>query len=94
VAAKRHDVIGVQVYDKRDEHLPKAGMIQVRDAESGQTKWLNTNDAYIRNRYNMQFHQIQDDARQTFRNAGADLMQLATGEDFVKALKEFFIRRA
>jgi hypothetical protein len=34
------------------------------------------------------------DAKLTFRNAGADLMQLATGEDYVKALKEFFIRRA
>lgn len=94
VASKRHDVIGVQVYDKRDEHLPKAGLMQVRDAETGETVWLNSNDTYIRSRYNMQFHKILDDAKETFRNAGADLMQLATGEDYVKALKEFFIRRA
>src|SRR5215217_1159230 len=35
VAAKRHDVIGVQVYDQRDEQLPKAGLMQLRDAETG-----------------------------------------------------------
>jgi len=94
VAAKRHDVIGVQVYDKRDEQLPPVGLVQVRDAETGKTAWLDTKDAFTRVKYNRQFLQIMDDAKLTFRNAGADLLQLATGEDYVKALKEFFIRRA
>jgi uncharacterized protein (DUF58 family) len=94
VAAKKHDVIGVQVYDRRDENLPKAGMLQVRDAESGRMLWLDTNDAYVRLQYNRQFHKIMDDAKTTFRNAGADLLQLPTGEDYVKSLQQFFIRRA
>jgi len=94
VAAKRHDVIGVQAFDKRDESLPKIGLIQVHDAETGNTVWLNTNDPYIRQRYTNQFHTIMDDAKRVFRAAGADLMQLATGEDYVKKLQEFFKRRA
>ncbi len=94
VASKRHDVIGVQVYDRRDENLPKAGLLQVRDAETNQMLWLDTNDAYVRLQYNRQFHKIIDDAKTTFRNAGADLLQLATGEDYVKKLQQFFIRRA
>ncbi|WP_153799367.1 DUF58 domain-containing protein [Foetidibacter luteolus] len=94
VAAKRHDVIGIQVYDRRDEHLPKAGLMQIRDAETGQVKWLNTNDTFTRVNYNRQFLKILEDAKQTFRSAGADLIQLPTGEDYVKALKDFFIRRA
>jgi uncharacterized protein (DUF58 family) len=93
-AAKRHDVIGVQVYDKRDEQLPNIGLMQIYDAESGKTVWLDTSDAFTREKYNRQFKQIMDDAKNTFRNAGADLMQLATGGDYVKALQEFFIRRA
>lgn len=93
-AAKRHDVIGVQVYDKRDEQLPNIGLMQVYDAESGKTVWLDTSDAFTREKYNRQFKHIMDDAKNTFRNAGADLMQLATGGDYVKALQEFFIRRA
>lgn len=94
VAAKRHDVIGVQVYDPKDENLPKVGLLQVRDAETGNMLWLDTSDPYIRNRYNGQFHKIMDDAKMVFRNGGADLMQIATGEDYVKKLQEFFIRRA
>lgn len=94
VAAKRHDVVGVQVYDVRDENLPKAGLLQVRDAESGKKIWLDTNDQPTRYRYNRQFLKIIEDARQNFRAAGADLMQLATGQDYVKALQQFFIRRA
>jgi len=94
VAAKRHDVIGVQVYDKRDEKLPSVGLLQVRDAETGKMVWLDTNDPYTRHKYNQQFIKILEDAKLAFRNAGADLMQLATGEDYVKKLQEFFMRRA
>ncbi|HWB28494.1 MAG TPA: DUF58 domain-containing protein [Chitinophagaceae bacterium] len=94
VAARRHDVIGVQVFDKKDAQLPAVGMIEVHDAETGKTIWLDTSDAFTRVKYSRQFTQIMDDARLTFRNAGADLIQLATGEDYVKALQEFFIKRA
>ena len=94
VSAKRHDVIGVQVYDKRDAQLPKAGLMQLRDAETNKMVWLDTNEAVSRIRYNQQFEKIMEDARQNFRDAGADLMQLATGEDYVKAMQQFFIKRA
>ena len=94
VAAKRHDVIGVQVYDPKDEKLPKVGLLQVHDAETGNIVWLDTSDSYIRKRYTNQFHKIMEDAKTVFRAGGADLMQIATGEDYVKKLQEFFIRRA
>jgi len=93
-AAKRHDVIGVQVYDKRDEQLPNIGLVQVIDAETGRTVWLDTSDTFTRVQYNRQFLQVMDDAKLTFRNAGADLMQVETGGDYVKAMKDFFLRRA
>ena len=59
VASKRHDVIGVQVYDKRDEHLPMAGLMQLRDSETGKTVLLDSNDDYTRQRYNLQFLSIK-----------------------------------
>ena len=80
VAAKRHDVIGVQAYDKRDAELPKAGMLQLRDAETGNTVWLDSSDPFTRVQYNAQFQKILADAKSAFRSAGADLMQLATGK--------------
>ena len=44
--------------------------------------------------YQQQFLKIQTDAQQTFKKAGADLLQIATGQDYVKALQQFFIKRA
>lgn len=94
VAARRHDVIGIQVFDKRDENLPVAGLVQIKDAETGNLSWLDTNDALTRFKYNQQFRRIMEDAQQTFFKAGADLLQLPTGEDYVQALQKFFIKRA
>jgi uncharacterized protein (DUF58 family) len=94
VAAKRHDIIGIQVYDKRDEQLPKIGLVQISDAETGKQMWIDTNDSFTRKRYQQQFNRIIDDAKQTFKNAGADLLQVATGDDYVKILQGFFTRRS
>jgi uncharacterized protein (DUF58 family) len=94
VAAKRHDIIGIQVHDKRDIDLPKMGLLQLEDAETGQNILLNTSDVVMRAEYNRQFNKIQEDARHIFRLAGADLVQLATGDDYVKALQQFFMKRA
>ncbi len=94
IAARRHDIIGVQVYDRRDKDLPKIGLMQVQDSETGEMILINTNDALTQYNYHKQYKQIQEDAIQNFRMAGADLIQLATGDDYVKALQEFFTRRA
>jgi uncharacterized protein (DUF58 family) len=93
-AARRHDIIGVQVYDRRDKDLPKIGLLQMQDAETGEMILINTNDSITQYNYNRQYKKIQDDAKQNFRMAGADLIQLATGDDYVKALQEFFTKRA
>jgi hypothetical protein len=84
----------VQVYDKRDEQLPKVGLMQLRDAETGKTVLLNTNDEYTRYKYSEQFLRVLEDAKVAFRKAGADLLQVSTGQDYVKILQQFFIRRA
>jgi len=94
IASKRHDVIGVQVFDKRDEQLPPVGLMQLRDAETGKMVLLNTSDPYTRFKYTEQFQKVLEDAKNAFRKAGADLLQVSTGQDYVKLLQQFFIRRA
>jgi len=41
IAAKRHDVVGVQVYDPRDKDLPSVGMMKMADSETGATQWVD-----------------------------------------------------
>lgn len=94
VAAKKHDVIGIQVFDNNDFKLPDIGLIQVQDAETGKSVWLDSSDVTTKFYYQQQFAKIENDAKNVFRTAGADLLQIATGADYVKILQQFFIQRA
>jgi uncharacterized protein (DUF58 family) len=94
IAAKKHDVIGIQVYDRRDAQLPAIGLLEAEDFETGNVMWLDTNNPKTRLVYHNQFLRITEDAKNIFATVGADLVQIATGADFVKALQHFFIKRA
>ena len=93
VAGNRHDVIGIKVYDKMDMDLPEIGMTQVRDAETGRTQWIDTNDKMVQYNYHEQFVQSEEACRLSFLKSGADLLYLRTDEDYVKVLQRFFLRR-
>ena len=42
LAARKHDLVGIQIYDKHDRELPQAGLVQLMDAESGIMQWVDT----------------------------------------------------
>ncbi|MET0462187.1 MAG: DUF58 domain-containing protein [Chitinophagaceae bacterium] len=93
IAAKKHDVIGIKVYDRMDMKLPDAGLLQVQDAESGTMKWIDSGNAFVRESYQQEFFRITEYSTQTFKKAGSDLLHLQTGEDYVKVLQRFFLSR-
>lgn len=94
VAAKKHDVIGVQVLDKADTSINAKALIQLEDAETGKLVTIDMNELSGKQSYAKQNEIIINEAKETFRTAGADLMQVFTGEDYVKALQQFFFKRA
>ncbi len=94
IAARKHDVIGIRVFDKNDTALPDIGLVQVQDAETGENVWLDTRDTMVKFYYRQQADQIQDQAKTIFQTAGADLLEIPTGADYVKILQQFFIKRA
>ena len=93
VISKKHDVIGLRVYDKMDMNLPAIGMLQVEDLESGKTKWVDTSNKMVQYQYHQNFMEESDRCKNSFKKAGADLLHLRTDEDYVKVLQEFFIKR-
>jgi uncharacterized protein (DUF58 family) len=93
VAGNRHDVFGIKVYDKMDMDLPEIGMTQVRDAETGRTQWIDTNDKMVQYNYHEQFVLNEEACRLSFLKSGADLLYLRTDEDYVKVLQKFFLKR-
>ena len=93
ITAQKHDLIGIQVYDKAESELPKVGMLQVVDAETGFNTWLDSNDKETRIAWQQQHFKVIEDTKLNFSKAGADLLQIATDDDYVKALQQFFIKR-
>ena len=93
IAGKKHDVIGIKIYDKMDMELPNAGLMQVQDAESGETKWVDSSNAFVRQSYQQEFFSVTEYSTQTFKKAGCDLLHVRTGDDYVKVLQRFFISR-
>ncbi|MEX1201981.1 MAG: DUF58 domain-containing protein [Ferruginibacter sp.] len=93
VIGKKHDVIGIKVYDKMDINLPNLGLLQMKDAESGNTKWVDTSDAMVRHNYQQHFLKESDACKSNFRKAGAELLHVRTDEDYIKILQQFFLRR-
>ncbi len=93
IAGKKHDVIGVKLYDKMDMQLPTAGMLNVKDAETGNQKWIDTGDSFVRYSYEQEFFRVTKYSNDIFKKAGCDLLHLRTDEDYVKVLQRFFISR-
>ncbi|RYY53499.1 MAG: DUF58 domain-containing protein [Chitinophagaceae bacterium] len=93
VAGKKHDVIGIKIYDRMDMELPDAGLLQVKDSETGETRWVDTSNAFVRQHYQQQFFKTTEYSTVSFKKAGSDLLHVRSGDDYVKVLQRFFKSR-
>lgn len=93
IARNKHDVIGIQVYDKRDTQLPNVGLMRVMDLETGRDRWVNTSSAKARQVYNKWWYERQQQMTSTLNRCRVDLASVATDEDYVKSLMGLFKRR-
>lgn len=94
VAGRKHDLVGIKVYDKMDLDLPDAGLLQVRDMETGKSKWIDSGDYAFRTAYHDHFFKHTEWCKNAFVRAGCDLLHVRTDEDYVKVLQKFFIGRS
>lgn len=93
IANNKHDVIGLQVYDRRERVLPPAGLIKMQDAETGEYVWVDTSSRKIRKAYHTWWEAANRNIHTTFSQAGVDYASFVTGEDYVKPLVSLFKRR-
>ena len=94
IANHKHDVIAVQVYDKREAHLPNVGLIKVIDSERDTQRWIDTSSKRVRQAYDQWWYKRQQVMSDTLTRSNVDLAQVATDEDFVKSLLALFKKRS
>ena len=93
IANHKHDVIALQVYDKREAHLPNVGLVKVQDAERDTERWIDTSSRRVRQAYDRWWYERQQAMSDILTRSNVDLAQVATDEDYVKSLMALFKKR-
>ena len=90
LAARKHDLTGVRLYDPIETKLPKAGLLLVRDAETAAHKWVNSSSKSVRKAYALAHRKTADYFSTQFTRYGAGALSCATNESYVKKLLTYF----
>ena len=93
VANRKHDVVAIQVYDRRMEDLPNIGLMRVRDAETGHEQWIDTSSKTLRKAHREWWIQRQQKLNDVFTHCNVDSVSVRTDQDYVKALLNLFAKR-
>ena len=93
IANNKHDIIALQVYDKREFELPNIGLVKFYDAETGKTKWIDSSSRGVREQYNKYWKVRQAKLSTMFNKYNVDNVMLSTDQDYIKPLIGLFKRR-
>ena len=90
IAARKHDLSAIQIYDRRDAEMPNVGLVKLRDPETGARVWADTSLESVRAAYVKAWHDQQEALENVYTKTGMRNISLRTDEDYVKALMRLF----
>jgi len=93
IAAGKHDITGIRIYDRREEEIPNLGMVQMEDEETGELMLVNTGSKSVRRNYNAYYKDRVDYFQNSFLKSGAGALSCRVDESYVKKLLGYFKRR-
>ena len=93
VANRKHDMVAIQVYDRRETELPAVGLMKIKDAETGKEQWIDSSSARVRAAYKEWWEKRQAKMSDTFKKCRVDSVSVRTEDDYVKALIALFDKR-
>ncbi len=94
IAAGRHDLSVINIYDPREREIPDVGLVRIRDAESGQGMWIDTSSARVRSSFAKWNRNLYGETITLLRKYKVDNVSISTNQDYVKELISFFKNRA
>ena len=93
ISAKKHDLTGIRVFDKREEEIPNLGIVQMQDSETGENMLVNTGSKTVRNNYAKFYQEKVNNFKEIFSKSGAGVINTRVDESYVKKLLGYFKRR-
>jgi uncharacterized protein (DUF58 family) len=93
IASKKHDIIGIRVYDIREESIPNLGVVPMLDAETGKVELINTGSKQVRLNYEKHYYEKVKYFKETFSKCGAGSLSSRVDESYVTKLLGYFKSR-
>lgn len=93
IVNKRHDLIAVKVKDPREQSLPEIGIIEIHDAETGETVLINTNSKTSRKSFTDLMNRKEEKLKKFFRSIKVDEIEIDTSKSYTEPLVKFFKNR-
>lgn len=93
IANRRHDMVAIQVYDRRLAELPDVGLMLIEDAETGHRRWIDTSHKPLRMAHTRWWMQHRARLQDTFTRSNVDSISVRTDQDYVAALRSLFAKR-
>ena len=93
IANKKHDLVALRIYDKREQELPDIGLVKLKDAETGLMKWVNTSDKKVRSEFLANAKKQEAVLKSLFNRSGVDTANINTSESYIGPLTNLFKRR-
>jgi uncharacterized protein (DUF58 family) len=86
IANRKHDIVGLRVYDHRETEINNMGLVKIVDAETGEYNWIDTSSKKVKNNYSEWWNKQTETLEQIFKFSGVDYSSVSTNEDYVKSL--------
>tara|TARA_Y100000746_G_scaffold183855_1_gene162180 strand:+ start:166 stop:1041 length:876 start_codon:yes stop_codon:yes gene_type:complete len=93
IASKKHDIVALRISDQREKKLPNIGLIPLKDAENDTISYVDTSSKIIRQLFARNHKENEEELQKLFPRCGVDMIDISTGEDYVKPLINFFKNR-
>ena len=93
IANRKHDLVGIKIFDPYEEKFPDIGMLKVEDAETGVNFWIDTSNKQVLKQMNDSNIKKTNEFYKSAKKMGLDIVPISTSEDYAEPLMKFFKKR-
>ena len=93
IASSKHDLMAIRVYDEKDGELPNVGIMELKDAETGRSEWVDTSSRRVRDYWKSEYERRNAHIEGMLRQNRVDIARVATDGDYVAELLKMFKQR-
>ena len=93
IASSKHDIVGIRLYDPREAELPDVGIVEMKDAESGEKVWVDSSSAAVREWFANRWNEREEAVDNLLKHNRIDSCTVSTDADYVAELIKLFKKR-